>query len=352
MKQANPARAEAFKTAAQAQVSIAELLLLAQRLNQSQVLVTGDIMLDHYQYGAADRISPEAPVPVVRIENEEYKLGGAGNVARNLQSLGAAPLLLAQTGQDPEAAELQNLLQQCGIQHELLQSPKRRTTVKTRVLAQGQQVVRVDRESRAQDQEQDQKFRALLQDRLRSCKTLIVSDYGKGCITPSLLQTLQGQDPEQTRILLDPKQKNYSLYPGFFLMTPNRKEASWFSKLQLGSQEDILAAGDQILADKRCSNVLITLGPAGMVLFCADSSVWKIPAVTQKVFDVTGAGDTVIAILAAALDAGGTPLQGCMLANAAAALVVGQVGTAWVSVQELQGQLQSKAEELQLEKWR
>ncbi|MFO8033034.1 MAG: bifunctional ADP-heptose synthase [Desulfohalobiaceae bacterium] len=351
MKQAKPASYRRSENAVPAQTSTAELLLLTQRLSQSQVLVAGDIMLDHYQYGSADRISPEAPVPVVRVEHDEYKLGGAGNVARNMSSLGAAPFLLTQAGQDLEGDQLKQLLQEHSIQHELLQSSQWRTTVKTRILAQGQQVVRVDKENQARGAEQEQEFSAMLQRRLSGFSTLILSDYGKGCISQRLLQEL-AEAPQGPTVLLDPKQYNYQAYPGFYLMTPNRKEASWFSKLALTEKQAILEAGDQIQASKNFQNLLITLGPEGMVLFSADRTVWRIPAATQKVFDVTGAGDTVIAILAAALDVGGSLLQGCLLANAAAGLVVGQVGTAWVSTQELQTQLQNTAEQLELQRWR
>lgn len=352
MKQTNDATCKELQSITLANTSIAELLLLAQRLERSRVLVAGDIMLDHYQYGIADRISPEAPVPVVRIEQEEYKLGGAGNVAQNLQALGAKPILLTQAGQDPEAEQLKQLLRNSAIQHELLQSKGWRTTVKTRILAQGQQVVRVDKEFQPLACKQEKEFSALLLQRLAQCPTLILSDYGKGCIGPGLLRELADQAPKHARVLLDPKEENYAFYPGFFLMTPNRKEASWFSKLALTDQEEILAAGDHILAAKGCENLLITLGPAGMALFSKEGHVYKIPAVPQKVFDVTGAGDTVIAILAAALDVGGTLLQSCLLANAAAGLVVGQVGTAWVNTQELQHQLQKTAQQMELEKWR
>lgn len=336
----------------QTQISSKELLILTDRLAQSNVLIAGDIMLDHYQYGRAERISPEAPVPIVRVEHEEYKLGGAGNVAQNINSLGAKPYLLAKVGQDRQGEQLKHLLLQNNIANQLLTSNKWKTTVKTRIVAQGQQVVRVDKEQNSPGQDPDQEFGTLLSKRLKRHKTLLISDYGKGCIDREVLNILTRRDNQDQILLLDPKEKNYHLYPRFDVMTPNVQEASWFSGLALQSKSDILSAGDQIFATQKCSNLLITLGPEGMVLFFADSSVWKIPAATQKVFDVTGAGDTVIALLAAALDVGGTMLQGCVLANAAAALVVGQVGTACVNRQELQKQLQKEPAQLGIEQWR
>ncbi len=352
MKQEHNAHCALTATSTQTQLATPELVALAQKLQYSKVAVIGDIMLDHYQYGTASRISPEAPVPVVQIETEEYKLGGAGNVAQNISCLGGQTYLLAKTGLDREAQQLQHILTQHSIQHDLLSCKTWQTTLKTRVLAQGQQVVRIDKEKKDSGQNKDVEFCALIDKATAQCGTLIISDYGKGCITPAVLSRLGRQRDQGVKIMLDPKEQNYTHYHGLHIMTPNAREAAWFSTITLDNKKCILQAGDKILHDKSLHNLLITLGPAGMVLFTADSSVWKIPAATQKVFDVTGAGDTVIAVLAAAVAAGGTLLQGCVLANAAAGLVVGQVGAAQVSSQKLQNQLQKEPAHLGIEQWR
>ena len=300
------------------------------------VLVIGDVMLDEYQTGTVERISPEAPVPVVRIESERYTLGGAANVAWNIRTLGGTPLLIGICGEDRAGRHLQQLLDAQGIAHHLIHSRGRNTTVKTRILAQGQQIVRIDRETT--DSVDAQAATALL-DHIRRTGSdhgvALVSDYGKKVVTEQLLQALRETGGAQQRILVDPKVRNFDLYRNVYCLTPNAQEAGQAAGLRITSREDVVTAGSRILKQTKANNLLITLGGQGMALFQADGSIWHIPTAARNVYDVTGAGDTVIATLALALSAGLGTLTGSIVANFAAGLVVGQVGTAVVTPQEL-----------------
>lgn len=251
-----------------------------------RVLVVGDIMLDAYLIGDADRISPEAPVPVVRIEKERYLLGGAGNVARNIVALGGVATLAGVMGKDASADRIRGLVRDEGICGAFVALPQRPTTVKTRVMARRQQMLRLDSEDAS---------------------------------------------PHQVKVLIDPKPSNVGLYGGSFLLTPNTKETGECAGMPVRSREEILAAGRAILEKVGCPHLLTTLGSDGMALFSGPSEVWHVPTMAQDVFDVTGAGDTVIATLGLGLAAGLPLLASCVLANYAAGLVVAQVGAAVAS---------------------
>lgn len=303
----------------------------------NRVLVVGDVMLDQYQVGVVERISPEAPVPVVRIESEEYVLGGAANVARNIQALGGRATLLGFSGEDRSGERIQSLLASQEIERHIIRSKSRPTTVKTRVMAQGQQIVRIDKEAPGVH---DQVSAQNLLDRLRQLlpvhSVVIVSDYGKGVVTTELLAVLtRAAQDKGTRILVDPKIQNFSLYKDVFILTPNTKEAGQAAGLGIHSREDILAAGSRILKTTGAQNLLITLGEQGMALFQSSGAIWHCPTTAKKVFDVTGAGDTVIATLGLGLSSGIGLLTSCIMSNFAAGHVVGQVGTAVVTVKEL-----------------
>lgn len=300
-----------------------------------RVLVVGDLMLDAYLMGDADRISPEAPVPVVRIESERYLLGGAGNVARNIVSLGGEATLIGSVGRDLSAERIRALVSEERICGALVALPDRPTTVKTRVMARRQQMLRLDQEDAGlfSATELDAVL-AVVAERISAHEVIILSDYSKGLVSAAFmarLQTLIDACPHPVRVLIDPKPSNVGLYGGSFLLTPNTKETGECAGLPVRNREEILAAGRAILAKVGCPHLLTTLGSDGMALFSGESDVWHVPTMAQDVFDVTGAGDTVIATLGLGLAAGLPLLASCVLANYAAGLVVAQVGAAVAS---------------------
>lgn len=309
------------------------------RLQGRKVCIIGDLMLDHYMIGTVERISPEAPVPVVRVTREDRLLGGAGNVARNVAALGGKPLLFGCTGDDPEGAALVRMCAEAGIESRILKDTTRPTTRKTRIIAHNQQVVRVDSEQPDPLPEPllDEMF-SKLSKILPEFPVIVLSDYGKGIISRGLmgrLMDLLAPLPQRPLVLVDPKPVNYDLYQGVDLLTPNTKEAGEGAGLPAKGRDGVLAAGRALFKRLRCKHLLVTLGAEGMALFESPDKVRHIPTVAQKVFDVTGAGDTVIATLALGLAAGLDLITASVLANHAAGLVVAQVGAATASALEL-----------------
>jgi D-glycero-beta-D-manno-heptose-7-phosphate kinase len=306
-------------------------------LEGSPVLIVGDLMIDHYQFGRVERISPEAPVPVVMVEREEYKLGGASNVARNIRQLGGRPKLIGVCGECGRRSDLNSMLEEERIDFSMIVENARTTTLKTRVIANNQQVVRVDHES-PQRISRSTVARILEEvDRVKNdYPVIILSDYGKGVVCSELMDGLRelaaGGSP---RILVDPKVKNFRLYRGVTLLTPNTAEASQSMGVEIIGRDGIIRAGLEIFRTIGCEHLVITLGPEGMAFFETPERVWGIPTVAQKVFDVTGAGDTVIATIGLAFSSGLGLMESCILSNFAAGIVVGQIGTAAVSPQEL-----------------
>lgn len=303
------------------------------------IMIIGDIMLDHYVFGAVERISPEAPVPVVRVVEEKRLLGGAGNVARNVAALDGVPLLFGVIGADGESEQICQLCSEAGFEVHARQDRNRPTTRKTRVVAGTQQLVRIDREST--ETVSADLVKGLAEDmsaRLASTKVIIVSDYGKGLVSKAFIETLralvQGMD-ERPLILVDPKIRNWDCYQGVDLLTPNTKEAGEGSGVYITSKEDVIKAGRVLFENLNCRNLLVTLGGEGMAVFESANEVYHIPTVAKKVFDVTGAGDTVIATMALALAAGTDLLTAAALANYAAGITVGQVGAAVASREEV-----------------
>ena len=286
-----------------------------------RVLVVGDIMLDAYLIGDADRISPEAPVPVVRIEKERYLLGGAGNVARNIVALGGVATLAGVMGKDASADRIRGLVRDEGICGAFVALPQRPTTVKTRVMARRQQMLRLDSEDASLLSSADQEaLLSVITEQLPAHDVVILSDYSKGIVSLSFMSRLRGllaASPHQVKVLID--------------LTPNTKETGECAGMPVRSREEILAAGRAILEKVGCPHLLTTLGSDGMALFSGPSEVWHVPTMAQDVFDVTGAGDTVIATLGLGLAAGLPLLASCVLANYAAGLVVAQVGAAVAS---------------------
>lgn len=316
----------------------AQLKAVAQ-LQGRKVCIIGDLMLDHYMIGSVERISPEAPVPVVRVTREDRLLGGAGNVARNVASLGGKPLLFGCTGDDPEGAALVRMCAEAGIESRILKDNSRPTTRKTRIIAHNQQVVRVDSEQPDPLPEPllDEMF-SKLSKILPEFPVIVLSDYGKGIISRGLmgrLMDLLAPLPQRPLVLVDPKPVNYDLYQGVDLLTPNTKEAGEGAGLPAQGRDGVLTAGRALFKRLRCKHLLVTLGAEGMALFESPDKVRHIPTVAQKVFDVTGAGDTVIATLALGLAAGLDLITASVLANHAAGLVVAQVGAATASALEL-----------------
>lgn len=316
-----------------------KILSVLPALKGQKVLIIGDVMLDHYVIGAVDRISPEAPVPVVQVTDEKYLLGGAGNVARSIVALGGEPHLTGFVGRDEEGKVFARLCADSGINCSLHESNDRPTTKKTRVLAHNQQMVRVDREK-------TDDFSAELMDNLfdflekEICnyKVVILSDYGKGTLSQSFFDRfwkLIEEKRHKPHILVDPKTVNYDRYKSVSLLTPNAKEAGEGAGMLVKSRSDVLEAGRRLFDRLDPDHLLITLGGDGMALFESREVVKHVPTFARKVFDVTGAGDTVIATMGLGLASGLDPLTSAVLANYAAGIVVGQVGAATASVEEL-----------------
>jgi len=307
-------------------------------MRDRRVLVLGDVMLDEFVWGRVGRISPEAPVPVVEVTGETFHLGGAGNVAACVRALGGRAALAGAVGQDAAGDRVRQALAAVGIEpHLVVAGPSRPTTVKTRIIAHSQQVVRADREDTS---EVPARTREALFGSVRRAiawaDVLVVSDYQKGVVTPSLLRRVL---PLARRIrlpvLVDPKVRHFRHYRGVTLVTPNQLEAEQATGIRLTGPEKLDAIGRRILSMLRCRAALVTRGEHGMSLFERGREALHVPAAAREVFDVTGAGDSVIATLALALAAGGSLPEAAALANAAAAVVVGKVGTAQASPDEV-----------------
>jgi len=303
-----------------------------------RVLVLGDVMLDEFLWGRVSRISPEAPVPVVQVTSQSFHLGGAGNVAASVRSLGAGAVLAAVVGQDAAGARVREGLAAAGVVSCLVTLGKARpTTVKTRIVAHGQQVVRADREDAA---DVPARAQAALVESVRrelpSCGALVISDYQKGVVTASLLErVLPLAKRRGVPILVDPKVRHFRLYRGATVVTPNQLEAEQATGLRLRNPADVVAAGRRILSLLGCRAVLVTRGEHGMSLCERGRPPLHVPTAAREVFDVTGAGDSVIATMALALAAGATLPEAAVLANCAAGVVVGKVGTAQASPAEV-----------------
>jgi rfaE bifunctional protein kinase chain/domain len=309
--------------------------LSRERLAQASVLVVGDAMLDRYWFGAVDRISPEAPVPVVRVSREEERLGGAANVALNVKTLGAQATLLTVVGDDEPARKLRQLLEQQGVNALLGSDPQLYTIVKLRVIGRAQQLIRVDFENQP-DHEVLASMLSEYERVLPAHGAVLFSDYGKGGLThiPRMIELARQHGKP---VLVDPKGTDYARYAGATVVTPNRAElaqviGTWNSEAQLHERVDALRQAHRLDA------LLLTRSEDGMSLFDGnpqDGGHVRVPAEAREVFDVTGAGDTVIATLAALLAAGISLRDAMPLANRAGGIVVGKFGTANVSFEEL-----------------
>ncbi|TMQ73157.1 MAG: D-glycero-beta-D-manno-heptose-7-phosphate kinase [Candidatus Eisenbacteria bacterium] len=304
---------------------------IVARFAGRRILVLGDLMLDRYLWGRVDRISPEAPVPVVEVERESLTLGGAGNVAANLRALGAEPALVAAVGDDDDGARLLETLDARGVATRgIVRDPARPTTVKTRVIAHAQQVVRADREIRS-----DLAGSALaavlarLEEALAACEGVLISDYGKGVITgATLARALGGARARGIAVSVDPKESHIDAYHGVSILTPNQHEAGYIQGRRIVDDASLNEVGRGLQQRLDAEAVLVTRGPGGMSLFERGGRTTHLPTVAREVYDVTGAGDTVVSVVALALAAGADYPTASYLSNQAAGLVIREVGTA------------------------
>jgi rfaE bifunctional protein kinase chain/domain len=324
-------------------IRVEHLHTLLPHLAEKTILVVGDVMVDEYIWGKVSRISPEAPVPVVEVASETLRLGGAANVVNNLRSLGGQALLCSVIGKDAVGTKLCQYLTELEVPTEyLLIDPARSTTLKTRIIAHHQQVVRLDREHRA---ELHPDFEIQLIEHVKRALSdidgVIIEDYGKGVITRTLVQQIVELASQAGKIVaVDPKTNHFDRYTGVTVITPNHHEAGASLQMMIEDHDSLLQAGRALLHKLDNDFVLITRGEEGMSLFDRQSgTVTHVPAMASEVYDVTGAGDTVIATLTLGLAASANLIDAVILANTAAGVVVGKVGAATVSLDELRDAL-------------
>ncbi|MDD3801760.1 MAG: bifunctional D-glycero-beta-D-manno-heptose-7-phosphate kinase/D-glycero-beta-D-manno-heptose 1-phosphate adenylyltransferase HldE [Desulfuromonas sp.] len=315
-----------------------QLEIFLKRLPQVRTLVVGDLMLDEYLWGRAGRISPEAPVPVVEVLRDDLRLGGAGNVVNNLRVLGCPVAVCSVVGDDEDGRFLCERLRRAQVETGgLLFDAGRRTSRKTRILAGHQQMLRIDRESRQPlDEATEQALLREIGARLPDCDVLFLSDYGKGVLTDSLLAAVIALARQAGRpVVVDPKGDDYRKYRGATLLTPNRSEAAQAAAMAIADETSLALVGARLLAEADLAALVITRSEEGMSLFRPDQPPLHLPTRAREVFDVSGAGDTVLALIGAGLAAGLALEQAAGVANLAAGVVVGKVGTSTVSRQEI-----------------
>lgn len=312
------------------------------KFDRCNILVVGDLMVDEYLWGDVERISPEAPVQVVTIKGEDFSLGGSGNVVNNVVALGAKVSAVGVIGTGSDGQLLLNKLNELGVDIAgIFQDSNRPTTRKTRIIASNQHVLRIDRETKESISEPA--FEAIakyLEDKIPDVDVVLISDYGKGLITEALMARLIAAAQKHKKITIaDPKGLDFSKYSGVSLITPNKKEAALASGIEVVDEKTLIEAGNKILQRVGIDKLLITCGKDGMVLFDRNKAPYKIRAETRQVYDVSGAGDTVLAVFGLAVASGISFEDGAVLANTSAGIVVGKVGTATVSRQELSSAL-------------
>ncbi len=316
------------------------LITLVQSLSEARVLCAGDVILDHFHYGSVERISPEAPIPVVRLEHEDAMLGGAGNVVRNLAALGAEARFVTVVGSDRAGGDVARLLCEAKISEAALVDDDRRTSVKTRYLAGNQQMLRADSETIAPlSPGIRKKLVAAALSAMKDCAVVVLSDYGKGVLDGGVAAELIAAAAKAGKtVIVDPKGTDYSIYKGAHVITPNLRELSKATRMPVKDDGQIAAAAKSI-QDIGIKAVLATLGRDGMALFTEGGDCVLLAAEALDVFDVSGAGDTVVATLAAALSVSADLADAAALANTAAGIVVGKVGTATVNAGDIIGAL-------------
>lgn len=315
-----------------------DLKKIVNSFAERKLLVVGDLILDKYIWGKTSRISPEAPVQVVEVERDELRLGGAGNVVNNLLSLGCKVSVASVVGADEDGQKLLGLLQQQGIDVSgIFQSQQRTTSRKSRVLASHQQMLRIDRESTSLIAEEEQEsLLNYIKQQLPEVKAVLLSDYLKGVLAPPLLkQIIENCRAADIPVVVDPKGTDFSRYRGATLVTPNRREAELATGTVITDQQSLMSAGDKLLRELQLDALVLTRSEEGMSLFVRNGSVKHLPTEAREVFDVSGAGDTVVAVIGAALAVGTDLADAAQLANLAAGIVVGKLGTSTVSTAEI-----------------
>ena len=322
--------------------NLARLKQVISKFNKAKVLVVGDLILDEFIWGNVSRISPEAPVPVVWVDSENFMPGGASNVANNIRALGGDVYIAGVVGNDSRGEVLQGLLRKKGVHCEGIFSDKSRpTTQKTRVIAHHQQVVRIDREivKPIPDAVMDD-ILAYIRGTLPKMDALIIEDYGKGVIVPKLVRAIVKLAKKYGKVIsVDPKETHISYYRGVTTLTPNHHEAASAVGFKIKDDATLEKAGRAMLKKLRCDSALITLGENGMAIFEDGKKMVKIPTVAQEVFDVSGAGDTVISALTLALAGNASVIEAAHIANCSAGIVVGKVGVAVTDQAELTDRL-------------
>jgi len=325
-----------------------EAARLLDRMEGLPVVVIGDVMLDLYLWGDTARISPEAPVAIIEAREETIRLGGAANVARNIRALGGRPWLVGVVGDDHFGQDLRREIGASGIAADrIFTDATRRTTTKTRVVARHQQVVRIDREDvREIEGPTLERVREAALTAVRGAAGIVISDYGKGMLVPALLtDVLEAAARRGIPVCVDPKESHFLLYKGVTVLTPNLHEAGVAFGRRITDSWLLREAGLNIRSRLEAKSILITQGEAGMTLFEADGTETHYPALATEVFDVTGAGDTVVSVFAMASAAGGSLRNAALLANHAAGLVVREVGTAAASPEAIRLSLARRGSE-------
>lgn len=310
---------------------------IIKRFKKARLLVIGDLIMDHFIWGKVRRISPEAPVPVVEVTSESLMLGGSANVVNNIFSLGGHALVTGVAGRDDDGRKLLKMLEDRKIPSEgVIIDRTRPTTVKTRVIAHSQQVVRFDREKKDRvGLATAGKVMDYIRKSAKGVDVIVISDYAKGLITETLVEETAGICRRLDKpVAVDPKVEHFDYYKGVTIVTPNNQEASLASGVEITDDASLHRAGEILLNRLECAALLITRGENGMSLF-EDNADTHIPTVAREVFDVSGAGDTVIATLSLALAAGASFKEAAVLANFAAGIVVGKIGTATLTTAEL-----------------
>ncbi len=322
-----------------------DLYRAVRDFKNTSILVIGDLMLDVFIRGKVKRISPEAPVPVVEVVSETSHLGGAANVVQNIRALGGNVAVCGVVGNDHAGSEmlteLHRIKADCGG---IIKDSSRPTTIKTRVIAHHQQVVRFDRESKdSLNHEYADRISDYVYKNYKNYQVVIISDYGKGVISERLFKNLQPLfKKKEFYVVVDPKVKNYKIYRDVTILTPNIQETQEMTGIELLEEEDFSRAAMKIIKEKRSEAVLITRSEQGMTLVTEERERFDIPTVAKEVFDVTGAGDTVVALLSLGLANGLNLLESAIIANHAAGIVVGKLGTATVTPEELIASLKAQ----------
>jgi rfaE bifunctional protein kinase chain/domain len=338
------ASAEGMSAARRRTPGARDLVATIRRFPRVRLLVVGDLMLDQFIHGSVSRISPEAPVPVVQVTGESFHLGGAANVAANIRALGGQTAIVGVVGNDASGGRLTRDLRSIGVGVSgIVRGISYPTIRKIRILAHQQQVVRLDREPRALDERLTRKVTASVLRSLPGFDGIILSDYNKGVVSRPLLERLGDRAGGKPMLFIDPKKGNFPHYVGATLVKPNLEAASLASGIEIVDEHSLARAGQRLLEQWRCEAVLISRGEEGMTLFRRNRGMEHFPTAAREIYDVTGAGDTVLATVALALAAGASFEDAAVLANHAAGIVVGKLGTATTSAEELVADLRKTA---------